>query len=468
MSFSSGERKSRSIIFKLAAISVLALMAVFSLTVPRLGTSVLIHSTGYSGSSYVPTPFGEAPSSCVYDVGNASTVYSNGTIVYANGTRKTPPPCGSAPISVGLGANPDTQAIHPPFPTNNWVEDANWCYCPTVPPAISLSDGYWNVPPAPGRNDGQVIYLFNGMQPSSSSGPIIQPVLQWGNNGYYGGAYWEAVSWFYSSTSNYMYSTPIRVSSGDQIYGLMAGSSCNSSTGACNWRILTEDTNIPKSTYIDVGSYAMYWAINTLEVYSVQSCADYPAQEFNPTVFSKLDLYSTTGSTLTPSWQSDVIQNDGCYENVVVNSASQASLYYGYTQYIQGVPSFGSTGTGSVSNPTYIVGGPDGKLANLHARNSPDTAYVEGDFGNIYSGTLSIDGYSYNNNVNAYYSTVQVQVSSDGSHWSTIYEQTWNPSSNNQPSWITIGGVSGIRYVLITAIDSGYSANVYIDSIRIA
>lgn len=128
----------------------------------------------------------------------------------------------------------------------------------------------------------------------------------------------------------------------------------------------------------------------------------------------------------------------------------------------------GATGTGSVTNPAYIVGPPDGLYATVAAPNSPDTAYDEGSFGSANSGTLVIYGYSYNNGAGAYYSRVQVQASSDGSTWTTVYTNTWSPSSNNQPAWVTIASVTGIKYVKVTvSYYSGYSARIYIDSISL-
>ncbi|MGI0086084.1 MAG: discoidin domain-containing protein, partial [Nitrososphaerales archaeon] len=139
--------------------------------------------------------------------------------------------------------------------------------------------------------------------------------------------------------------------------------------------------------------------------------------------------------------------------------------------FVQTLVTCGSTGGGSYSNCGAVTGAPDSNLVNLHASNckSPcDSAWVVGDFGNTYiTGDMLIDGYSYNNGVNAYYSNVIVNVSSDDVHWSTVYNQVWNPSSTNRPAWVDIGHITNVRYVKIIAQDNGDSANLYIDSVDI-
>src|SRR5271154_5471 len=76
----------------------------------------------------------------------------------------------------------NTGAGEAPFPDNGWIVDAEWAN--TGPNPISYFSTTWAVPPDPGAEDGQLIFLFNGVTPSDNS-YILQPVLQWGvsNNG---------------------------------------------------------------------------------------------------------------------------------------------------------------------------------------------------------------------------------------------------------------------------------------------
>jgi hypothetical protein len=301
-----------------------SIVALFILNLAASGVISMLSSSSSSSASVVYTPYGPAPSSCVFEVANDSTVFTNRTVVSPDGQRRVLPACTSSLASPGSAKLPAT---------NSWVEDANWCYCPQVPPAIGYYSGQWKVPGNPSSNDGQVIYLFNGLENGYLTNPIIQPVLQWGNNGLYGGNYWTFASWAYLSGSDYAYSPPQGALVGDLMIGLMQAQSgsCNSS-GSCNWNIATEDADGTITTLNCDGQYpqacglvAMYYAYVTLEVYNVVRCSDYPSSS---TTFSYLSLKDQNGYGLTPSWAPNVLQNDGCGENVVVNSASSASLYY--------------------------------------------------------------------------------------------------------------------------------------------
>jgi hypothetical protein len=142
------------------------------------------------------------------------------------------------------------------------------------------------------------------------------------------------------------------------------------------------------------------------------------------------------------------------------------------------VTSDGFTGSGSVPNVGYIPGGPDGNSANLHAANSGDSSYAVLTFGTqITTGaTLWIDGYSYNNGNGAYYCTIDVYYSADGSTWYSFTGNPYHlkPSSTNTPSWIQIGKTSSIKavYVKVVAIDgtqsSGNSTSFYVDAMAFA
>lgn len=192
-------------------------------------------------------------------------------------------------------------------------------------------------------------------------------------------------------------------------------------------------------------------------------------------------VYSDTwnpSSSNTPTWIPVASVTGMEYVKVTVsyNSGDSANIYIDAISifigsYVQSQPAggYGTTGGGSVTNPTDIVGLPDSALTELRAPNSGDSAWAEGNFGTLYSGELVVDGYSYNNGGGAYYSYLTVQVSSTGSSWTTVYQNTWNPSGTNTPTWITVGSVSNIQYVKVTVTyNSGDSANLYIDAIYVA
>jgi hypothetical protein len=85
---------------------------------------------------------------------------------------------------------------------NGWVEQAQW---DVVNHNVDSLEGSWIVPTKPSQ-DGGVLYLFNGIEPSSQK-YILQPALQYGYKGYFGGNYWTMASWLVGSTGVF-YSSP--------------------------------------------------------------------------------------------------------------------------------------------------------------------------------------------------------------------------------------------------------------------
>jgi hypothetical protein len=63
-----------------------------------------------------------------------------------------------------------------------WIAYAQWDNDTGTP--ITSFKTTWVVPQAPLSQDGQLVYFFNGLENSTR---ILQPVLQWGNDGIGGG-----------------------------------------------------------------------------------------------------------------------------------------------------------------------------------------------------------------------------------------------------------------------------------------
>jgi hypothetical protein len=87
----------------------------------------------------------------------------------------------------------------------------------------------WRVPPEPVTQASQLIYLFNGMQPASTSPllTILQPVLQWGGTDADEdgvtrvGPFWTVASWIVPDASGNVHHTPhVRVNTGDLLVGV--------------------------------------------------------------------------------------------------------------------------------------------------------------------------------------------------------------------------------------------------------
>jgi hypothetical protein len=111
-----------------------------------------------------------------------------------------PPPPG--PLPPPPGKNP------PPPPTGNgWIEAVQKDLSLPSGDNIDWMYGTWTVPENP-TTGGAVIYLWNGVEPNPYGNLVIQPVLQWGYNGAYGGEYWVIASWIWQSDGTMTYSTP--------------------------------------------------------------------------------------------------------------------------------------------------------------------------------------------------------------------------------------------------------------------
>jgi hypothetical protein len=92
----------------------------------------------------------------------------------------------------------------------NWVTYAEWDNT-TGEPITSFSTT-WTVPEAPANNNGsdaELFYIWDGMTPmGSSTYPLLQPVLQWGTNGIFGGKYWSVANWCVFSNTLAAITTP--------------------------------------------------------------------------------------------------------------------------------------------------------------------------------------------------------------------------------------------------------------------
>ncbi|MGB8382174.1 MAG: hypothetical protein WCG47_13210 [Dermatophilaceae bacterium] len=103
--------------------------------------------------------------------------------------------------------HPDRRPLHPrasrdalrnvsargavPALGEGWITYASWTNDTGAP--VSRFATTWTVPPAPRTDNGQTVFLFNGIQNSTM---IYQPVLQWGPSAAGGGSRWSVASWY--------------------------------------------------------------------------------------------------------------------------------------------------------------------------------------------------------------------------------------------------------------------------------
>jgi len=257
------------------------------------------------------TPVGHLPRECIHHAGQDAEVVTHPdghfTIHHADGRQtKSTEACKTA-----IGKQ---QSL-----PNGWTA---YTYMST-PKNLAFSSflGTWNVPAAPATQDQQTLFTFTGLQNGYTSAPpggisIIQPVLQYGPSEAGGGSYWSIASW-YVSDSGAVYSTLQTVSTGDSIFGNMTLLKDG------KWAINSVSKNTGKSSNINVRvSTPELWAFVTLEVYSIQSCNDFPKGAIS---YSGLSMTHLT-SPITPKWQTES-QND-CNERVTVNSPTSVTLTF--------------------------------------------------------------------------------------------------------------------------------------------
>lgn len=294
------------------------------------------------GGDSVATPAGWRPKACVSEVPQGAHEDRNGLIHLANGTTRQLVKCVSP-----TGSNWRRDRSHNPFaPTNNgWVESAS--YSLTGNTYRSLTAG-WRVPNAPtGSYSGvQVFYSFPGLVDSTY---ILQPVIQYGNNGEFGGSYWTMSSWRCDNGSNCTHSTPITVYPGDSLIGTVVASSCLN--GVCTWTVtISNQTRSTTSTrsFIDNDDY--YVAVGgAIEIYNLTSCSQYPV---SGTFYSGIALHDRSSSQVTPSWGTtgQTYPDPSCNFSIS-SSATTVRLYHNFSALAATIS--GDTATSTyTANPT--------------------------------------------------------------------------------------------------------------------
>ena len=255
-------------------------------------------------SDYVITPFGYFHPSCVREAKNGETVLGDGRIRFADGTEETIAPFCSFPHYTAKGELVvEGSANSGPLEISwSWIEAGQ----------VSTSAGYdavtatWTVPQTPTTNDGQTLYFFPGLMPSTSDPSlIIQPVLGWGD-GMPGAGPWNIASWNCCPSGMTWYSTPVTVTPGDEILGWIISACGAARVKACSkWSITTTDVSTKQSTTLNVDFPSLMtfeWAQSgVLEVYSINQCSDYPPN--GSTTFSNVALYDNTFRRIpSPGW----------------------------------------------------------------------------------------------------------------------------------------------------------------------
>jgi hypothetical protein len=207
---------------------------------------------------------------------------------------------------------------------NGWVEASQW---DDANQNIDLLYGYWTVPSNPKQNGG-LIYLFNGIEPSTQT-YILQPVLQYGVGYAGGGNYWAIASWLVGSS--YVFHSPLEtVYSGNTLFGFTEVTGTSGST--LNWEVEAYDDSTGAYSWITASTSGLQWSWGyaaVLEAYNITSCNQFPANLKD--VFTSTTVYQgPPGYTLTsPKWSGAIYGYGGpsCGFGVGI-SGSTSTLYF--------------------------------------------------------------------------------------------------------------------------------------------
>lgn len=201
-----------------------------------------------------------------------------------------------------------------------WITYAYWNNA--TGKAITSFTTTWRVPPNPRLDDGELIYLFNGIQNSTM---IYQPVLQWGSNGAFGGNYWCVASWYADGQGGQaFYSQNTRVDVDQLLTGLMTQT--GSANGQFSYNCIFQ--GIANSALPIQNVQELTWCAETLEAYGLKQADDYPAAG----KCAMTSIQIVTGNTdPTLSWTADTPVSDTGQHTIVVSNANpggEVDLYF--------------------------------------------------------------------------------------------------------------------------------------------
>jgi hypothetical protein len=159
---------------------------------------------------------------------------------------------------------------------NGWVEDDQWNAPLGSSDNIDYLVGNWTVPSYPSEDGGAVIYLSNGIEPSSHKW-FLEAALQYGYNGVFGGNYYSITTWLLSSSAAY-YSSPDYVYPGDSLSGYIQMTGMSGKTAY--WDVLIVDNSsgaYSEGSYWVSGQHWTWAYAGILQAYNLYACAEFPA-----------------------------------------------------------------------------------------------------------------------------------------------------------------------------------------------
>lgn len=237
--------------------------------------------------------------------------------------------------------------------TNNYVTFAQWNNTTSFP--ITNFNTNFTVPNAPTNQSNKLYAIWPGLQPSSTTYPLIQPLLIWGNSqgAIGGGQYWTIVSYFIwqdaNGTLHAGISTPVHnVAPGTSLQAQIT-STGQQGDQSYNWTSqfvgLTSLSISENTSYNSAGSGtvtapfipAMNYAEEVLEIPGqpyITSVDQYPNQQYlNLNSIGITTGFGSNASNPTLNWQSSStngLPNGAALgENTSIVNSSQINIYFG-------------------------------------------------------------------------------------------------------------------------------------------
>ena len=228
-----------------------------------------------------------------------------------------------SPTQTPIVNQPGNQTSNPSARSNNlavtptngagWKTYSEWNAGTNVP--IGTLSTKWTVPPAPTAGTTQIVYIGDGIssaQYTASGNPIvIQPILEWGNNGISGtGTSYTLSSWC-CWNGGAAYTTPVATTVSANLQGVITltaqqtGGSYNytsafSGVSGTTLTVVAGTLNGAGNSVTFPTIPVMSWAYETLQGYSISTITNYPNEEPIPMIDISLQT-GLPGSFTYPS-----------------------------------------------------------------------------------------------------------------------------------------------------------------------
>jgi hypothetical protein len=291
-----------------------------------LATSAVTSRAQASSGKYVVVPGGLAREDCIHAVPKGAEVdLANGNIIENGVVTAHYDDCPEPAIMRGSSAA--TAGLTVPN-SSGWVEVASDHMDLKSGSNITGLVGNWTVPAIPSNNEGQTIYLWNGISDDSEEA-LLQPVLQFGpseagtptSNGQ---DCWGIASWAIWPNGTVWFSPLENVSPGDLITGATTETQ---NGGTLSWTVkATDSTNgaWTQETFNTTG-YQWSWAWGSvLEAWNVNTCADFPNGSDGFTQFTDTYVYNNGGQST--GWAGGICANNSSCQPAC---SSNCFDYYG-------------------------------------------------------------------------------------------------------------------------------------------